>query len=91
VIESRVLIDGESVITEINPVTESEDSTVEEGSARMFVVKSEIVSDETEVPDARSGVNVMEGSSVTFRVLEVKDSGSGSELSITVEIKDEAS
>jgi hypothetical protein len=91
VIGSGMTLDGESVMIGTNPVTESEDSAVAEGIARMSVVKSEIVSDETGVSDATSEVNVMKGSSVVFRVSEVKDPGSGIELSITVEIKDEAS
>jgi hypothetical protein len=91
VIRSRILLDGKSVITGTNPVTESEDSTVAEGIARTLVVKSDIVSDETEVLDARSELNVMDGSSVVSKVLGFEDSGSRTELSITVEIKDEAS
>lgn len=91
VIGSRILLDGKSVITGTNPVTESEDSPVAEGIARTLFVKSETVSDETEVSDARSELNVMDGSSVVSKVLGVEDSGSRTELSITVEIKDEAS
>jgi hypothetical protein len=91
VIRSRILLDGKSVITGTNPVTESEDSTVAEGIARTLVVKSDIVSDETEVLDARLELNVMDGSSVVSKVLGFEDSGSRTELSITVEIKDEAS
>jgi hypothetical protein len=91
VIGSRMLLDGKSVITGTNSVTESEDKPDAEGIARTLVVKSEIVSDETEVSDARSKLNVMDGSSVVCKVLEVKDSGSMIELSITAEIKDEAS
>jgi hypothetical protein len=91
VIESRMLLDGKSAITELNPVTESEDSPVAEGIAKTLDVKSKIVSDGTEVSDTRSELNVMDGSSVVCKVLGVKDAGSMIELSITVEIKDEAS
>jgi len=86
VIESRILLDGESVITEMNLVMESEDSPVAEGFARISVVKSEIVLDETEVSDARSELNVMDGGSVASKVLGVEDSGSTIELAITVEL-----
>jgi len=91
VIESRILLDGKSVITGINPVMESEDSPVAEGIARMLVVKSEIVSDETEASDARSELGVTDGSSVASKVLGVRDSGSMIELAIALGIKDEAS
>jgi hypothetical protein len=89
---SEMVLDGTSGVTGIKLGAESEDSPVAVGIAKTFVVKSEITSDDAEISDGTSKLDVMDGNWViSSRALEITDSGWMVELSTTDVIKDEAS
>jgi hypothetical protein len=89
---SEMVLDGTSGVTGIKPGAESEDSPVAVGIAKTFVVKSEITSDDAEISDGTSKLDVMDGNWViSSRALEITDPGSMVGLSTTDVIKDEAS
>jgi hypothetical protein len=89
---SEMVLDGTSGVTGIKLGAESEDSPVAVGIAKTFVVKSEITSDDAEISDGTSKLDVMDGNWViSSRALEITDSGWMVELSTTDVMKDEAS
>lgn len=89
---SEMVLDGRLPVTGISSVTEPGLKSVADGIAWTLVMTLEITSDGAAVSDERPKLDVMiDNSVVCSRALEITDSGSMVELSITDKIEDEAS